>query len=223
MGSNKTLMKIGICIPTREQWRADFGQCLTMMVADFVSQQYENFEIGIKLCNSKGSILPQQRADMVRECLASGCSHLLFLDDDMAFPMTALYDLLAADKDIVAANCVTKTIPPTPTARDIHNNRIPINDQLTGLQEVGSVGCAVMLVKADVFKKLPKPWFNFEYRPSKDDFVGEDVFFCWKSREHGFKVYIDHDLSRKVLHIGDFHYHYKMLQPEEKKNGLLIA
>lgn len=220
MGENKkALMKIGICIPTREQWRADFGQCLTMMVADFVSQNYENFEIGIKLCNSKGSILPQQRADMVRECLSSGCSHLLFLDDDMAFPMTTLYDLLAADKDIVAANCVTKSIPPLPTARDIHNNRVNIADELTGLQEVASVGAAVMLIKADVFKKLPAPWFEFVYQPT--GYIGEDVFFCRKAREHGFKVYIDHDLSRKVLHIGDFHYHYKMLQ-QEKKHGLLI-
>jgi hypothetical protein len=33
-------------------------------------------------------------------------------------------------------------------------------------------------------------------------FVGEDIYFCKLAQAHGFKVYIDHDLSKEVRHTG---------------------
>ena len=33
-------------------------------------------------------------------------------------------------------------------------------------------------------------------------FIGEDMYFCREAQKAGFKVYIDHDLSKQVRHIG---------------------
>ena len=35
---------------------------------------------------------------------------------------------------------------------------------------------------------------------------GEDVYFCTMARVHGFEVWVDHDLSKEVTHIGQFEY-----------------
>jgi len=40
------------------------------------------------------------------------------------------------------------------------------------------------------------------YLPSGGMYVGEDIYFCKLAQAHGFKVWVDHDLSKDVKHIG---------------------
>ena len=91
----------------------------------------------------------------------------------------------------------------------------------TGLQEVGSVGMGVMLIKANVFAKLAEPWFETPWRHDKRGYIGEDVFFCKKAREAGFKIWIDHDVSKEIGHIGMFEFKHDhtwvMREIEEKE------
>jgi hypothetical protein len=55
--------------------------------------------------------------------------------------------------------------------------------------------------------------------------MGEDVFFCKKARELGHKIYIDHDVSHEIGHIGTFefgHPHTWVVKEEmdkEAENG----
>jgi len=65
-----------------------------------------------------------------------------------------------------------------------------------------------MLIKTSVFESLPQPWFMED--PIKE--IGEDVHFCNLAREHGFQVFIDHDLSKDVMHIGEFEYRHQIMQ-----------
>ena len=54
----------------------------------------------------------------------------------------------------------------------------------------------MMMVKADVFRQVGKPWFS-SYG------MGEDVFFCHRCREHAIPVWVDTRV--KTLHKPAFH------------------
>jgi hypothetical protein len=62
-----------------------------------------------------------------------------------------------------------------------------------------------MLIDACVFKDLEKPWFYFEQLP-QGKVLGEDIYFCIKASDAGFKTYVDHDLSLEIKHIGTYQY-----------------
>jgi hypothetical protein len=59
-----------------------------------------------------------------------------------------------------------------------------------------------MLIKASVFERLPKPWFQICYLPTAGMYLGEDIYFCKLAQAHQIKVWVDHDLSKEVRHIG---------------------
>jgi len=90
---------------------------LKTQVNDFTKQSYV-------LMTSQGSMLVQQRHSLVERALRQNPTHILFIDSDMEFPADTLNRLLAADKDIVGANCTTRAMPPEPTAHDLSGERI---------------------------------------------------------------------------------------------------
>jgi hypothetical protein len=54
------------------------------------------------------------------------------------------------------------------------------------------------------------PWFDTVWMEN-NDLLGEDVFFFKKVKhELGISLYIDHDLSQLVRHIGTFEYHNRL-------------
>lgn len=211
-------IKLGICIPTRDTWKAHFGQSLAMSMASVWSLLPPDTELGVKTFNkTQSSIVHTARNNLAQEAIDSDCTHILFLDDDMLFPMNTFSALLTADKDIVAANCVTKEWPPRTTANKIGGGKVFTRRSSEGLEEVESVGTAVMMIKREVFEKLPKPWFDNEWiNVEENKFTGEDRYFCYKAREHGFKVYIDHDLSKEIKHIGEWFYSHGMTEEWDK-------
>jgi hypothetical protein len=169
-----------------------------------------NTNDAISLKISEGTLIANQRAELSLDAMREGCSHLLFIDSDMRFPQDMISRLLAHDVDIVATNCARRRMPTGPTAQVYKENGdrelVWSMPESTGLQEVGSVGMGVMLIKAGVFKALSEPWYETPWRSDKRGYIGEDVFFCRKAREAGFKIWIDHDVSKEIGHIGTFEF-----------------
>jgi hypothetical protein len=81
-----------------------------------------------------------------------------------------------------------------------------------------------MLIKREVFEGMSEPWFDMPWQTTRGS-MGEDVFFCKKARELGHKIYIDHDVSHEIGHIGTFefgHPHTWVVKEEmdkEAENG----
>jgi hypothetical protein len=65
-----------------------------------------------------------------------------------------------------------------------------------------------MLVKKEVFKKTPQPWFWFYQLPG-NKVLGEDVHFCVATQDAGFETWVDHDLSQEIGHVGSYTYGWK--------------
>ena len=194
-------MNVSICIPARDEVATGFAHDLAMLSARWYGSAPPNTRFDVHIVN--GTLIADQRAKLARMALQSGADYALFLDSDMRFPSYLLEKLVAHGKDIVACNYATRRLPVKTVAfSDFAALQCIYSHDRTGLEEVDAIGMGAMLVKTEVFRKLPQPWFNVSYLPSGGMYVGEDIYFCKLAQAHGFKVLVDHDLSKDVKHIG---------------------
>lgn len=219
-------IKLALCIPSSGEWKADFGYCIAQLCVYCSSKLFfEGESREVIFIDKRTSNLPRSRQECLEDALNQDCTHALFLDTDQTFPMDTAHRLLQHKKAVVAANIPLKVMPSFPTARaaaaspfgqPIFSNSANGAPPPQGLQKVWRVGSGVMLIDLKVLAKIEKPWFEIRYSDKWAQFVGEDWYFVKKVEDAGFDVFIDHDLSRFVGHIGDFHYtHAHIPQLEE--------
>lgn len=154
----------------------------------------------------------RMHAHIARECLADkalemGADYLLMIDDDMICPTSMFERLFAHDVDIVAPLAFMRKHPHYPVIYTVREGYDPISQSsyFTNLSvktypkdelvECDAVGFGAVLIKMDVFRALPRPWFATWSR------VGEDIGFCHAAKKHGFRVFMD--TSVKLGHLGD--------------------
>ncbi len=162
----------------------------------------------------RNSLLPQGRQILHDTSISMGMTHALWIDDDMEVPHN-LMDYLAARLDrpphpkIIGVNYVRKDERAIYTA--VHNGAVISSDPPnTGLQEVDDCAMGCMLVDLGAVKHIRPPHFEILWDKKLETYRGEDRYFCNKMARAGVKVYIDHDVSRLVEHIGKYRYGYKM-------------
>jgi len=201
-------MKVAICVPCRDTVMTGFAFDLAKLCA------YE----GVTRCAKGGSLLIyqvpgtlifNQRERLAEEALKDGADAILWIDSDMRFPKDALQILLSRKLPIVGVNATTRRFPVLPTALDYDQEtkdlvKVTSKDK-TGLEEVLGLGFGMVLIRKEVFQKVEKPWFWFE-QTDKGGTIGEDIYFCVKAFDKGFKTVLDHDLSKHIRHIGTYEY-----------------
>lgn len=118
---------------------------------------------------------------------------LFIMGDDHSFKADLLLSLLKADKDIIVPLCSGRTYPHAPLIfkEDLGDGiyrRYAWNEIPQGqVFEVVSAGNGGMLIKKPVLDALGDPWFEAG-RGSKE-YIGEDLWFCKRAKEAGYKVY----------------------------------
>lgn len=190
-------MSVAICIPSTDQVQVGFARCLANLTASLASQGIQ-FDIVMSL----GSVLPQQRTEIVQKVLQKDYEWLLWLDSDMHFPDHTFNTLSSHFKDVVAATYSTRRKPQRSVAfKDLEK----VDERVakgTGLQPVDAVGMGCMLVHRSVYNKVEEPWFSHLWNPDTKTFSGEDIYFCDKAIKQDVEIYVDLDLSREVAHYG---------------------
>ena len=127
-------------------------------------------------------------------------THLMFIDDDMTFDRDAVRRLLTHDLPIVGGLCHNRRPPYPPIL--IHDSPRGFEfqyDYPEGLVEVDATGAAFLLVKREVFEAIRAEFPDEE--PWRPKGVSEDVSFCRRAREAGFKVFVDTTI--KIGHVGE--------------------
>lgn len=201
--------KVVVCIPTHDRWLAGFGFDFAHMIGFFVGNPacIPPPQLAIHYCMT--SLLHDGRQQLVNAAKQSGGTHILWLDNDMRFPKETLHILLHHEKEIVGVNYMTRRPPFRFTAKGMDGDECVTNKSKTGLEEVSHIGFGCLLTDIRVFEG-DGPHFSFGweaveggkgFRP-----VGEDVHFCRLAQAKKFKVYVDHDLSNQIGHIGEFTY-----------------
>jgi hypothetical protein len=176
--------------------------------------------VPIALSMVTGTYIHTARQDVLDMVVQNKMTHVMFVDADMRFPKEACLRLLERiereGKDVVGCNYAGRGIPSHFVAlKKVATDKtkgaaLVTNAASEGLEEVEGLGFGCVMIKVDALKKMPnpkkKPWFWYEWMPNKEDQVGEDIYFCNLLRETGVKLYVDHDLSKEVKHLGQFAY-----------------
>lgn len=154
---------------------------------------------------AQGSQLDRMRNMLVEDALTAKhpATHVLFVDSDQTFPKDTLERLLAHDKDVIGA-IITQKHPPFRSNCCVDGLHLFTHGR-SGIQKVDTIGTGLLLIKAEVFLNMPKPWFLFGWDAEKNTHRGEDVSFCDAVDE----VWADHDLSKEVMHLGGYKYGWR--------------
>lgn len=191
--------KLAVCIPCRDTLHSAHA----MSLIELVKFNTMN-DIDTHVFMDASTVLLTQRERLAAMALEFGAEYMLWLDSDIVFPATTAVRLLSHKEDVVAANYVRRQLPAKGVAYEsMENWQKPLGfDVRDELVPVAGVGMGCMLMKTDIFLELSKPWFEFEWTPSSNDFLGEDMVLCRKIAATGRQVKIDTALSHELRHLG---------------------
>ena len=132
--------------------------------------------------------------------------YTLFVDSDIVLPKDSLKKMLLADKDIISGLYIQR-IPNSHTMEVYMDTQgggvtnIP-HEYIDGrgIVEIAACGMGCCLINGSVFRKMEYPHFFYKSAIEHRDTISEDVYFCMKARQYGFRVWADESI--RCEHIG---------------------
>ncbi len=125
-------------------------------------------------------------------------THIFFIDSDVVPPRNALHKMLGLDADVVTgAYPLNMSSGLFWSVGNEKNNWIPMHEDLPKEPfETASCGGGCLLIRREVLTAVKWPWFKTKFQEIyKNDgrglAQGEDVYFCKRAIEEGFKVIAD--------------------------------
>lgn len=170
--------------------------------------------------------------------VASGCTHLLLMDDDIYdVRVEDIFKLIDADKDVVGGIMYTSGFPHAMCAFRRYNldTRVadqPIldgaarlyeipEDQRVGLQECDLIPFGFTLIKTEVFKKIQKPWFQCNTQAPTDSWFMDSIMDAGIKPYAHFDVWLNHrGVKRDNRHL---HVQIGMIEAQKKSNVITLS
>jgi hypothetical protein len=193
---------------------------------DFYQKKSPRFVFGL---GAIGEILvPYARERLAESALEIGAEYLFMVDDDMMCPVDLFYQLQANNKDICAALAFTRNPDHKAVCYEVKEGfdstsrtsfgftKFVQNYPRNTLFECDAVGFGAVLIRTEVFRKTPKPWFFGMAQ------TGEDVTLCLKAKKAGFGVWMDSriklgHLSDPIVVTEEYADKWQKLSPEERE------
>lgn len=211
-----THIKLVVAIPTAGRVPMGFAYSLSGMIAKVAADKVPTMpeatlEISMDIVESSNWIT--NREQLARRAIDSGKTHLMFLDDDMTFEPQVLEIMLGRRQRIVCTNYLIKTEPEKDfVAVGLDGQRVQTTERSTGLQPIAYSGFGVSVFDVEVFRRTPQPWFAPEFNAESSSYTTEDNPFYRRAQEAGFTVYLDHDASKLVSHIGQRAWNWRQVK-----------
>lgn len=181
-------MKTLIAIPCMDQVPALFAQSLSTM--RMVGECQIAFQIG--------SLIYTSRDDLARYAMKEGFDYVLWLDSDMIFPEDfheRMFKTLTENNLDILSGIYYKRKPPySPVIFDKMQLKGKIwdyswlEDVPDSLFEVGACGFGCVLLKTEVLMSVQLK-HGYLFHPMQNG--GEDVAFCVRARDCGYKIMCD--------------------------------
>lgn len=187
--------KVLIGVPTEEySRRADFY--------DYFNLLHKPSGSVILFCHERSPA--KARNILIEQAEEHDCTHVLFIDDDMAFPADSLEKLLEdSDKDIVSGLYFARTYPHQPLAFDIADEdgaclHMYMEEDTPRLVPIVAAGFGFLLVNLKSLRKMKKPYVRLgELDPQE---WCDDIGFFNRARKAGLKAYCNTEV--RIGHIG---------------------
>lgn len=191
------MSKFFIAVPCMDQLPARFAQSLAMLRRP--GDTLVGFEIGSLVYNS--------RNNLAKAAIKSEADWVLWLDSDMTFRPDFLERMVKVceDNDIeFLSGLYFRRNPPYSTvlfdkleATEKGCAYTTFESVPDGIFEVGGCGFGGVLMKTDVLLDVAGKYGRiFDPLPG----MGEDISFCWRARQCGYKIFCDSSLE--MGHIG---------------------
>lgn len=191
-------MKTLIAVPCMDQVAAPFAQNLAAMQKD--GECYVSFIIG--------SLIYESRNNFCKQALATKADYVLWLDSDMVFPgdiMPRMHKHMEEGKDIVTGLYFRRRAPFTPvlfkelghTEDGLGTHENYDDYPKDSVFEVAGCGFGCVMLRTEILTAIglnSRDWFAPAYG------FGEDLSFCLRARELGYKIWCDSSI--KCGHIG---------------------
>lgn len=199
------------CIPSSGQVRARFAVSLAGLVGYFSTHGVAPgiTEQSMKIHLMESSVVNDNREKLVQKALANpDCTHMFFLDDDIAFPPDLLHQLYLWQVPIIGCNYRFRNPSGNFTAARTDGQPLQTTAATEGLEEALYMGFGAALIERAVFERLAEPWFTTEWSTSLQGFTTEDVPFFLRARAAGYRIFIDHTASKTLSHVGLWPYRW---------------
>lgn len=196
--------KILIAIPTSEYVKTDcFKAIYDLEVPPGYETDFQCFY---------GNNISQVR-NLIADWVIKGYDYLFAVDSDIAFPPDTLKKLLAHNVDVVSGLYMQRK--PDEVNLELydlwyqrcHHSIIHTH----GLVEVGGCGFGCVLIKKEVLVGMGYPHFHWVGDLDHKGMT-EDVYFCSKARQKGYKIYAD--TTVRCDHLGPYRYEIPIVAPE---------
>lgn len=188
-------MKVFIAIPCMDTLSAKFAQCLVNLVNN---KRDFDVEVGFHV----GSLVYDSRNKLAERAINSDADYVMWLDSDMTFvpdTLDMMIDTLKSNNYEILTGMYFRRRPPfTPTLfRELritnHGTVTAEFDEIPdSIFEVQGCGFGCVLMNRNVL------WNVFcqnggMFAPING--VGEDLSFCWRARQCGYKIWCDPSIA----------------------------
>jgi len=192
------MLKITIGLPVYGGFYPQTLQCLLELV------NHGGYDFHIVVAEN-GYTIAENRNYIAVKALNNNSDYILMIDSDMTFEPDLLDKLVADDKDIlgVAYHPRSDTGQIIKFLDEVNFIRLEQSNDPKYKQtfECHATGTGIILIKVEVFKKVPRPWFEFEFYDTGQCKLGEDWYFCEKAKKYNIKTFTNPIV--RIGHIGE--------------------
>jgi len=196
------MRKILIAVPCMDMLPAQFAHSL----ATLTSYGIEDTEISIWF--NLGSLVYTSRNEIAKKALLDEADLVMWFDSDMIFNPDTLIRMLKfidAGHDMVTGVYYRRTAPFSPTVfktMDIDEEKqeavwTEFDEIPSEPFEVAACGFGCVLMRTEMFIAVFGKFGNM-FSPIGN--VGEDIAFCWRARQCGYKIIADPSIG--LGHVG---------------------
>lgn len=191
-------MKILIAVPCMDSVPAQFAQSLALI------QKVDECAIAFQM----GSLIYNSRNNLATMAIQKEVDYVLWLDSDMIFPPDVLKRMLEdRDKGDIITGIYYRRVSPF---KPVLFSKLSIDDKgcywegyddypTDRLFDIEGCGFGCVLTPTNVFLNVIAKFDNM-FAPIGG--VGEDLSFCWRARECGYKIIADPRIQ--CGHVGHF-------------------
>ena len=178
--------------------------CMDMVQTEFVRSLVSMRYVGeVQFIFTECSLIYQARTALCRMAMEAGADYVLWLDSDVVFQPDLMERMMddIQGKDMVSAIYHARKPPFRPVIwKTIRTGLLPENAQVEqyddypedGLFEIEGCGFGAVLMKTGVIRDVAET-FHQTFGPIPG--LGEDLSFCVRARNCGYKIWCDPSLQ----------------------------
>ena len=196
------MRKILIAVPCMDMLPAQFAHSLATLTS------YGIEDTAISVWFNIGSLIYTSRDQIAKKALLDEADLIMWFDSDMVFnsdTLIRMLKLIDEGNDMVTGIYYRRTPPFSPVAfktMDLNEDGTAFDwtefDEIPSEPfEVGACGFGCVLMKTEIFVSVFAK-FGQMFTPIAN--CGEDIAFCWRARQCGYKIIADPSIG--LGHVG---------------------